>query len=75
MVKPRLEIQRCPVHPAFMSVAVQFDGHGTRLTPSKCCGQWTIVKSWNLDEDDWRAVIVEAERAIAMLAEPAKENS
>jgi len=30
------------------------DGGGTRVTPSKCCGQWQTVKAWTLSKRAWQ---------------------
>lgn len=39
--KPQLQILYCPEH-KFYAVGVA----SLRVTPSKCCGSWTILKSW-----------------------------
>lgn len=45
-----LSIDQCPNHPEFVAIAVDSDAGGTRITPSKCCGRWTTVKRWAIDE-------------------------
>lgn len=43
-----LEICQCPVHTEFWSVCIGDEGMSTRLTPSKCCGRWRTIKTWNI---------------------------
>lgn len=63
-----LAINRCPLHANFWSVSVEeHDGSGTRLTPSKCCGQWKTVTRWLLTEQDWQEVM--------RIADDAREDS
>jgi len=46
---PSLEIVKCPVHD-YWAVIIDADGTGGyRLTPSKCCGQWSVVRTWALE--------------------------
>ncbi len=61
--KPRLTINRCPVHQEFWSVSIDSGSSGTRITPSKCCGQWREVISWKLSERDWEEIVLQAEQA------------
>jgi len=44
----KLCIDKCLRH-GYWAVSIEDDGIGTRLTPIKCCGSWTTVKSWNVD--------------------------
>ena len=62
----RLEILRCKVHGVY-AVSVGADGTGERVTPTKCCGAWTLAASWNLNSSDWSR--------LAVLAEEAEEQS
>ena len=50
--KYKLSICRCPAHPNFLSVSLDdfYAGTGVRLTASKCCGRWEVIKSWPMDE-------------------------
>lgn len=57
MIQFSLSINRCPVHPEFQAIMLDCrhqngSGTGTRLTRSKCCGQWETVKSWPLTKED-----------------------
>ena len=47
-----LEISRCPVH-KWYAVIVGTDDSGIRVTPSKCCGRWDLVKRFNLNARQW----------------------
>lgn len=40
----KVEIMMCPAH-RYYAVAIN-DG---RITPDKCCGSWTVQKTWNVD--------------------------
>lgn len=52
-----LAINRCP-HGVF-SVTIDGDGSGVRITPSKCCGRWDLVKSWPLSKREWDEIVNE----------------
>jgi hypothetical protein len=53
----KLCINRCPRHGEFYSISFDDeDGCGTRVTPSKCCGQWKTIASWKLSARDWREI-------------------
>ena len=59
-----LSINRCPRH-GYMSVSIdQADlkgsGCGTRVTPDKCCGQWNLVRKWELPAWMWEQLADEA---------------
>lgn len=59
-----LAINRCPKHPEFFSVCIEDeDGSGTRITPSKCCGEWSTFKTWSLSANNWREIARSAEEA------------
>ncbi|KKL73532.1 hypothetical protein LCGC14_2073940 [marine sediment metagenome] len=65
----RLSIRKCNVH-GFLSVQIDYkDGCGVRLTPSKCCGRWDLVKSWKLSRAEWQEIITQAEAAMEELLE------
>ena len=53
--KVRLAINKC-THGVY-SISVDNDGGGTRLTPSKCCGIWHLVKDWPLTASDIDEII------------------
>lgn len=58
MSATKLAIYRCPEHREFFAVILDDDeGVGTRVTPSKCCGRWDLVRSWPID-DHMRATII-----------------
>ena len=64
-VEAYIAIDRCPVH-GYYAVCVgerngDGSGHGTRLTPSKCCGRWDEVRSWPLTVADCDSIIYEVE--------------
>lgn len=44
----KLTINRCP-HGTY-AISVDDDGGGTRVTPSKCCGRWDVIKEWDLTD-------------------------
>ncbi len=51
-----LAINRCPEHEAFWSISVDDEGgSGTRITPSKCCGRWNVVRKFLMSEADLKA--------------------
>ena len=60
-----LAIDRCPVHGYYAVCVGEKDadgnGHGTRLTPSKCCGQWSEVRSWPLTIELCDSIVYEVE--------------
>jgi len=62
-VKRSLSINRCPTH-GFISVSIDDEAGGTRITPGKCCGRWDVVKSWDLSVDDWLELARNAEKAV-----------
>lgn len=76
---PVLCINKCPQH-GYMSVSideVEPDGRGgigSRLTPSKCCGRWDVVKSWKLSAHDWEEIIKEARSALRLAKKLEKER-
>ena len=56
-----LAIYKCPRH-GYLAIAVQHNRHsgGTRLTSSKCCGQWTEQMAWMVEAEDVCAEIMKA---------------
>lgn len=58
----RLAINRCPDHGTY-SVSIDAGSGGTRVTPSKCCGRWVVVKEWALSPADWEELQQLAEQA------------
>ena len=58
----KLSIDQCLRHGFYAICIADADG-GTRVTPSKCCGSWSEVKSWTLEPSQWRELAEEAERA------------
>ena len=68
----------CPKH-AYKSVSVDLiradgSGHGTRVTPSKCCGSWTTVRKWMLSASEWKNLADEARRAQRLAARQEKKR-
>ena len=55
-----------------MSIDDETGGH--RVTPSKCCGRWEVVKTWPLSADEWRSLAAEATRAAEDLDEDADSD-
>jgi len=41
-------IDKCPSH-GYMAVSIENEFGGTRLTSSKCCGQWQTLHRWPID--------------------------
>lgn len=73
-----LSIHRCPIHKDFFMVALDElnengDGTGTRLTPTKCCGRWGLVKQWPLKSRDLREIANAFECAAEDSKEPAND--
>ena len=60
--KATLSIDQCPIH-KFWAIAVNVDSHGTRLTPSKCCGRWREVRVWRMDAHHLREAALALENA------------
>ena len=58
-------INQCPDHREYWSVSVDKAHTGTRITPSKCCGRWHVVREWKMTPTQLR----EAARAFADAAE------
>lgn len=52
----KLSICRCPTH-GFYSVSIEDNDGGVRLTPSKCCGRWDVVKEWRLSIEQWDEIV------------------
>ena len=62
-----LAINRCPVHRDFMSVSIDDENGGFRLTPSKCCGRWETLIRWKIDLNmvkDMREQLTRVARAL-----------
>ena len=59
MSRQQLQINRCAAH-GFWSISVGDRNSATRITPSKCCGQWTEVQAWDLASDEWMRLAAEA---------------
>jgi hypothetical protein len=51
-----LTINQCPQHKDFMSVSIDDEDGGYRLTPSKCCGRWVTIKKWKMTAKDLREI-------------------
>jgi hypothetical protein len=69
--RPKFAINFCKRH-EYWGVSVDYVsakgyGHGQRLTPSKCCGSMSIVKSWELSRDEWLQIAKEATEAAELL--------
>ena len=69
-----LSINRCPIHADFWAICLDWrtakgDGHGTRLTPSKCCGRWETIKQFKVSAIDLRCMIEACENAIEDLGQ------
>ena len=62
-----LSINQCPKHGDYWSISIDDEAGGSRLTPSKCCGQWRRVCAWKLSVRDWREMAEQAEKAAADL--------
>jgi len=60
----RLAIDQCSRH-KFWAISIGDNHSGERITPSKCCGQWTTVREWNLSESDWLRIAELARLAAA----------
>ena len=72
--RPTLCICQCPQHRDFWSVTIDTAGAARRVTPSKCCGQWSIVKEWLLSSREWHELADEA-FAIADIAEKNEQDA
>lgn len=73
--KPRfyLSINRCPLHPTFMSISIdEPTSSGYRLTGSKCCGQWKKMASWAVEVSTLVAEIKAFEKQVLGLKGKAK---
>ena len=62
-----LTIMRCSKH-SYWAVSIDDANGGSRITPSKCCGSWSDVKSWRLSEREWRDIANQATEAADELA-------
>lgn len=45
-----ISILTCSRHKFFAIAIEDEEENGTRITPSKCCGSWTTVRRWKIDE-------------------------
>lgn len=61
--KQYLAVNRCPKHGVY-SVSLDDDNGGMRITPTKCCGTWTVCQRWPLTEELAQDVITEIECAV-----------
>lgn len=61
----KLAINICP-HGIY-SVSIDDESGGVRLTPSKCCGRWTIVQEWPLTHQRGAEIVNEIQCEIADL--------
>lgn len=68
----KLSINRCPEHRSYWCVTVDDEDSGYRITPTKCCGSWRVVKSWTLDKGDWLQAAKAMNEAAAKVKEPQK---
>ena len=59
-----IEVCRCPIHQEFWALMISDESGGVRLTRSKCCGRWDVVKRWPLYESFGREIINEIECAL-----------
>ncbi len=57
-MKIQVEVLRCANHPANYALAIA----DRRITPFKCCGQWSMFIRWSLDSKELRADVKEALR-------------
>lgn len=55
-VSKTLAINRCPTH-GYWAITIDDDDTGVRVTPSKCCGRWDIVKVWPLEQCDLSSLV------------------
>lgn len=69
-----LVIDKCRLHGVYAVSVCDKDG-GTRMTPGKCCGQWSVVKRFVLTEHDWRSLARAADRAADLLAAKGKKSN
>lgn len=44
-----LAINKC-THHGFMSVSIDDEDGGVRITPTKCCGSWVVLQRWRITE-------------------------
>lgn len=55
-----LSICKCPEHGTWM-LSVDDEGGGTRITSSKCCGRWDVVKRFPMTAKQLREAAAELE--------------
>jgi hypothetical protein len=48
--KTGIAINRCHNHPSCLMIDVTNEHGGTRITPTKCCGHWDLIKTWRTDQ-------------------------
>jgi hypothetical protein len=71
----KLAINRCPVHRDYMSISIDDENGGTRVTPDKCCGQWRTIRDWSLPAYLWESLIKEARGALRVAKKLEKERT
>lgn len=49
-------IDRCSKHD-FYAISIGDDDTGTRLTPSKCCGSWSTLRSWRFNQEQLQRLV------------------
>ena len=61
-------IMQCSKH-RYWGISIDDENGGSRITPSKCCGSWSNVKSWELSEREWLEIAEQATEAAALTEE------
>jgi hypothetical protein len=51
-----LSVDRCSRHRNMLAICLQQGCTGRRLTASKCCGLWVVMKQWTLTADEAREI-------------------
>ncbi len=58
-----IAVDYCPIHKVYaISINDRNTGTGTRLTPSKCCGQWKVLMNRMLSPKELADMVETLER-------------
>lgn len=59
----KIALNKCGCSKAILSISLDANGGGTRITTGKCCGRWEVVQDWELDANtcnDIQALMADA---------------
>lgn len=69
-MKYRIAVNACEYHPNVQMLSLDDESGGQRLLGPKCCGRWSMVREWPLDDADARSIAIELECVAERLESP-----